>query len=113
MLVPVPGKSVEYVFEDFDDGDNLNNLAKTYPNYGWYFNAVGKANFTVPDSAGGFTSALKEDKDYGKYLALKFAIDSGFVLLGTHLGLDNTPCSRCGLESFYAQHSALAEVLAW
>ena len=88
MLVPVPGKSVEYVFEDFDDGDNLNNLAKTYPNYGWYFNAVGKANFTVPDSAGGFTSALKEDKDYGKYLALKFAIDSGFVLLGTHLGLD-------------------------
>ena len=87
-LVPVPGKSVEYVFEDFDDGDNLNNLAKTYPNYGWYFNAEGKTNFTKPDSAGAFASALKEDKEHGKYLALKFAIDSGFVLLGTHLGLD-------------------------
>ena len=87
-LVPVPGKSVEYVFEDFDDGDSLNNLAKTYPNYGWYFNAVGKANFAIPDSAESFSSVLKEDKDHGKYLAVKFAIDTGFVLLGTHLGLD-------------------------
>jgi hypothetical protein len=80
--------SHEYVFEDFDDGDNLNNLAKTYPNYGWYYIPHKGATFESPDSAG-FTSALVDDDASGKYLSLKFTIqDSGYVMLGTRLGLD-------------------------
>lgn len=79
----------EYVFEDFDDGDNLNNLAKTYPNYGWYYLPHKGASFESPDSAGGFAGALVDDGARGKYLSLKFTIqDTGYVMLGTRLGLD-------------------------
>ena len=60
----------EYVFEDFDDGDNLNNLAKTYPNYGWYYLPHKGASFESPDSVGGFAGALVDDGARGKYLSL-------------------------------------------
>ena len=79
----------EYVFEDFNDGDNLNNMTKDYPNYGWYYMPHKGATFESPDSAGGFASALVDDGTRGKYLSMKFTIaDSGYVMLGTHLGLD-------------------------
>lgn len=78
----------EYVFEDFDDGDSLNNLAKTYRNYGWYYIASGTATWIKPDSVGGFGGAIV-DGARGKHLSLQFDLgDSGYVLLGTHLGLD-------------------------
>lgn len=81
--------SHEYVFEDFDDSDNLNNLAKTYPNYGWYYIPHKGASFESPDSVGGFAGALVDDGARGKYLSLKFTIrDTGYVMLGTRLGLD-------------------------
>lgn len=81
--------SHEYVFEDFADGDNLNNLAKTYPNYGWYYIPHKGATFESPDSAGGFAGALVDDGARGKYLSLRFTIqDTGYVMLGTRLGLD-------------------------
>ena len=80
--------SHEYVFEDFDDGDSLNNLAKTYPNYGWYYLPHKGASFESPDSVGGFAGALVDDGARGKYLSLKFTIqDTGYVMLGTRLGL--------------------------
>ena len=88
-LMRIPELTHEYVFEDFDDGDNLNNLAKDYPNYGWYYMPHKGATFESPDSTG-FTSALVDDDASGKYLSLKFTIqDSGYVMLGTHLGLDS------------------------
>ena len=78
----------EFVFEDFEDGDSLNNIAKTYPNYGWYFSAFRGASWTKPDSSG-FAAALKNDASHGKFLATDFALgDTGYVLLGTRLGLD-------------------------
>ena len=84
----VPGISREFVFEDFDDGDSLNNIAKVYPNYGWYFSAIGNAKFVSPDSASGFKGAL-ENSSNGKHLSIRYNItDSDYVLLGTHLGLD-------------------------
>ena len=87
-LVNVPGKTREFVFEDFDDGDSLNNLAKTYKNYGWYYIASGTATWIKPDSVGGFGGAIV-DGARGKHLSLQFDLgDSGYVLLGTHLGLD-------------------------
>lgn len=80
----------EYVFEDFDDGDSLNNLAKTYKNFGWYYMPHKGAAFESPDSAGGFAGALVDDGAGGKYLSLKYAVqDTGYVMLGTHLGLDS------------------------
>ena len=80
----------EYVFEDFDDGDSLNNLAKTYKNFGWYYMPHKGAVFESPDSAGGFVSALVDDGAGGKYLSLKYVVqDTGYVMLGTHLGLDS------------------------
>lgn len=80
----------EYVFEDFDDGDNLNNLAKTYKNFGWYYMPHKGAIFESPDSADGFAGALVDDGAGGKYLSLKYAIqDTAYVMLGTHLGLDS------------------------
>ena len=80
----------EFVFEDFDDGDNLNNMTKDYPNYGWYYMPHKGASFESPDSASGFMGALVDDDTRGKYLSLKFSIkDSGYVMLGTHLGLDS------------------------
>lgn len=87
-LVDVPGFTREFVLEDFDDGDSLNNLAKTYRNYGWYYVALGSATWIKPDSAGGFGSAIVDDAR-GKHLSLQFDLgDSGYVLLGSHLGLD-------------------------
>ena len=86
-LVRIPEMTREYVFEDFDDGDSLNNLAKDYPNYGWYYMPHKGASFESPDSAGGFAGALVDGAS-GKYLSLKYTIeDSGYVMLGTHLGL--------------------------
>ncbi len=80
----------EYVFEDFDDGDSLNNLAKTYKNFGWYYMPHKGATFESPDSAGGFAGALVDDGAGGKYLSLKYVVqDTGYVMLGTHLGLDS------------------------
>ena len=88
-LMRIPELTHEYVFEDFDDGDNLNNLAKDYPNYGWYYMPHKGASFESPDSTG-FTSALVDDGSRGKYLSLKYSTaDSGYVMLGTHLGLDS------------------------
>jgi hypothetical protein len=58
-LVNVPGKTLEYVFEDFDDGDSLNDLAKTYKNYGWYNIASGTATWIKPDSAGGVGGGIR------------------------------------------------------
>ena len=89
-LFRVPGVTREFVFEDFDDGDSLNNLAKEYPNSGWLYVPAGNAKFIAPDSSTGFVGALEDDEiDGGKFLSLKFAIsDSGFVMVNTRLGLD-------------------------
>jgi hypothetical protein len=87
-LFRMPGITQEFVFEDFEDGDSLNNIAKTVPNYGWYFNASNDAKWITPDSSNKFATAISGD-EHGKYISLKFALgDSGFVLLGTHIGLD-------------------------
>lgn len=87
-LIRIPELTREYVFEDFEDGDSLNNLAKTYKNYGWYYIASGTATRIKPDSTGGFGGAIV-DGARGKHLSLQFDLgDSGYVLLGTHLGLD-------------------------
>ena len=80
----------EYVFEDFDDGDSLNNLAKDYPNYGWYYMPHKGASFESPNITDGFAGALKDDGAHGKYLSLQFTTaDTSYVMLGTHLGLDS------------------------
>ena len=87
-LFRMPGITQEFVFEDFEDGDSLNNIAKTVPNYGWYFNASNDAKWITPDSSNKFATTISGD-EHGKYISLKFALgDSGFVLLGTHIGLD-------------------------
>ena len=87
-LFRMPGITQEFVFEDFEDGDSLNNIAKTIPNYGWYFNASNDAKWITPDSSNKFATAISGD-EHGKYISLKFALgDSGYVLLGTHIGLD-------------------------
>ena len=89
-LVQIQEVSRDFVFEDFDDGDNLNNLAKDFPNYGWYYVPHKGASFEMPDSAGGFAGALIEDGTQGKYLSTKFSMaDSGYVVIGTRLGLDS------------------------
>ena len=89
-LIHIPDVTREFIFEDFNDGDSLNNLAKIYPNSGWNYTPVGNAKFIVPDSTTGFTGALEEDNRLGgKFLSLKFDIsDTGFVMISTHLGLD-------------------------
>ena len=89
-LIRISNLTREFIFEDFDDGDKLNNLAKDYPNYGWYYMPHKSASFESPDSTGGFTGALINDNASGKYLSLRFSIkESGYVMLGTHLGLDS------------------------
>lgn len=98
-LFRVPDVTRELVFEDFDDGDSLNNIAAGYLNYGWYFSASKGASWTKPDSSG-FSSALKEDSSHGKFLATDFALgDSGYVLMGTRLGLDTTYYDLSGLTA--------------
>lgn len=87
-LFHMPGITQEFVFDDFDDGDSLNNIAKAFPNYGWYINTSDGGQWITPDSTMSFASAIKNDNQ-GKYLSLKFALgESGTVLIGTHLGLD-------------------------
>ena len=89
-LVRIQELTREYVFEDFDDGDSLNNLAKEYPNYGWYYMPHKGASFESPNFTDGFSSGLVDDDALGKYLSLRFTTaDSGYVMLGTHLGLDS------------------------
>jgi hypothetical protein len=86
-LIHIPNVTREFIFEDFDDGDSLNNFAKGHPNSGWSYTPVGNAKFIVPDSTTGFTGAIEGNDN--KYLSLKFDIsDTGFVMISTHLGLD-------------------------
>ena len=86
-LIHIPNVTHEFIFEDFNDGDSLNNLAKIYPNSGWNYTPVGNAKFIVPDSTIGFTGAIEGTDN--KYLSLKFDIsDTGFVMISTRLGLD-------------------------
>lgn len=89
-LIRVESVTKEFVFEDFDDGDSLNNLAKDFPNYGWYVMPYNDAVFEAPDSIESFTKAIvAEDAYKGLSLSTKFNLgESGFVLLGTHLGGD-------------------------
>lgn len=88
-LVVVPGKTQEFVFEDFEDGDIKNNLAAKYKNFGWYRVASGTANWISPDTSVALDSAIVEDAR-GKVLSIEYSLgDSGYVLLGTHLGLDS------------------------
>ena len=88
-LVRMPGVTREFIFDDFEDGDSLNNIAKIYPNYGWYYIAKNGATLLKPDSALGFAAAVEQDSERGQVLSVQFVSgDSGYVLLGTHLGLD-------------------------
>ena len=89
-LMRIEDLTREFVFEDFDDGDSLNNLAKDYPNYGWYYMPHKGASFETPNYTDGFAGALVDGDAHGKYLSLKYSTaDSGYVMLGTHLGLDS------------------------
>lgn len=98
-LVHLSGITREFVFDDFDDGDSLNNLAKTYPNYGWYYAAHKGAHFERPDSINNFTQALVDDSR-GKYLSARYSTaDSGYVMFGTHLGLDSGYYDMSGLTA--------------
>ena len=99
-LVRIGELTREFVFEDFDDGDNLNNLAKDFPNNGWYYVPHKGASFEKPDSAGGFAGAIIENETHGKYLSMKFSMaDSGYVALGTRLGLDSGYYDLSGLSA--------------
>lgn len=88
-LIHVPEISKEFVFEDFDDGDSLNNLAKVSPNYGWYLLSTSGVVWNKPDSSKSFAGALTKNGN-GFYLDLKYDLgDSGTILVGTHLGADS------------------------
>lgn len=89
-LIRVESVTKEFIFEDFDDGDSLNNLAKIFPNYGWYTIPYNDAVFEVPDSTASFTTGIvAEDAYSGLSYSAKFNLgNSGFVLMGTHLGGD-------------------------
>lgn len=99
-LVRLPGVTREFVFEDFEDGDSLNNIAKVYPNYGWYYIAKDGATLLKPDSTKGFAAAIESESGRGKVLSMQFVPgDSGYVLLGTHLGLDTGYYDLSGLTA--------------
>ena len=88
-LFRIPDVTREFIFEDYDDGDSLNNLAKVEPNYGWYLGFSDSAHWVRPDSNMRFTDAIIDNNSQGKYLSLAFTkYDSSYILLGTHLGLD-------------------------
>ena len=96
----MPGVTREFVFEDFEDGDSLNNIAKVYPNYGWYYIAKDGATLLKPDSTKGFAAAIESESGRGKVLSMQFVPgDSGYVLLGTHLGLDTGYYDLSGLTA--------------
>lgn len=81
--------STAFIFEDFDDGDSLNNFAKSHPNYGWYVSEIGGAVFTKPSSITEFGQILDSSEERGKFLSVKFDLgDSGMVLIGSHIGED-------------------------
>lgn len=81
--------STAFIFEDFDDGDSLNNFAKSHPNYGWYVSEIGDAVFTKPSSITEFGQILDSSEERGKFLSVKFDLgDSGMVLIGSHIGED-------------------------
>ncbi len=99
-LVRMPGVTREFVFEDFEDGDSLNNIAKTYMNYGWYYIAEKGATLLKPDTVSGFAAAIAQETGRGKFLSVLFTPgDSGYVLLGTHLGLDTGYYDLSGLTA--------------
>jgi hypothetical protein len=88
-LVRMSGVTREFVFDDFEDGDSLNNIAKKYTNYGWYYIAKNGAKLLKPDSTKGFAAAIEKESGRGKVLSVQYVSgDSDYVLLGTHLGLD-------------------------
>lgn len=89
-----------FTFEDFEDGDSLNNLAKYYPNYGWYFTAIGDGRWILPGNKDSFAAVLDSSAEQGRYLSARFDVgDSGMVILGSHLGADSGFFDLSGLSA--------------
>ena len=89
-----------FLFEDFDDGDSLNNFAANHPNYGWYFSEMKGATFERPLEDDAFVTALDSSEEFGYYLSTRFSIgDSGMVLIGTHIGEDSLYYDMSSLKS--------------
>lgn len=89
-----------FVFEDFEDGDSLNNLAKYYRNHGWYFTMLGDARWVRPGTGEPFSAVLDSSETRGKFLSSKFDVgDSGMVILGSHLGTDSMYFDMSGLTA--------------
>lgn len=84
--------SKEFLFEDFDDGDKVNNLVTVSKGYGWYLMSVTGVTWIFPDTAGNVVAALDSaDAFEGLSLKLEYELDkNGGILLGTHLGADST-----------------------
>ncbi len=91
-LISFGNLTKEFVLEDFDDGDSLTNLAKDYPNYGWYLVSSKGAAWINPDSSRNFKKALTSQDAYqGLSFKGEFDLgDSGMVQMGVHLGDDTT-----------------------
>lgn len=89
-----------FLFEDFEDGDSLNNLAKYYPNHGWYFSTLKDARWIRPSKGESFSSSLDSSFAQGRYLSAHFnAGDSGMVILGSHLGSDSNAFDMSSLTA--------------
>lgn len=89
-----------FVFEDFEDGDSLNNLAKYYPNHGWYFTTMADAQWIRPGAKESFSVALDSSDEQGRFLSTQFDTgDSGMVILGSHLGTDSSYFDLSGLTA--------------
>lgn len=89
-----------FTFEDFEDGDSLNNLAKYYPNHGWYFSSMGDCKWTRPEDGRSFDAVQDSSADHGYFLSAQYDIgDSGMVILGTHLGTDSLAFDMSGLTA--------------
>lgn len=89
-----------FLFEDFEDGDSLNNLAKYYPNHGWYFSTMKDARWIRPSKGESFSSSLDSSFAQGRYLSAHFnAGDSGMVILGSHLGSDSNAFDMSSLTA--------------
>lgn len=89
-----------FTFEDFEDGDSLNNLAKYYPNHGWYFTSIGDSKWVRPGEKEPFSAVLDSSAEQGRFLSATFDVgDSGMVILGSHLGTDSTFFDMSGLTA--------------
>jgi len=100
-LIEVDQWTRSLLFENFDDGDSKHLYSAQTGSQGWYINSSAGSTWISPLSTAVIEDAITTQNAWsGKSLALRFtAVTGGTLLLGTHLGVEQSTYDLSSLSA--------------